>query len=159
VVATVDETENRSLFGGVSVFDLWGALFVNPRRHSTVLETAEVLVHEATHSLLFGFCLDEPLVLNPISERYASPVREDARPMDGVFHGTYVIAMLCYLLRRLVDSGLLSVDDQSRSLERLAQYGTPFDAGIKVIRDNGLLTETGRRVIDGAETYMKAASR
>jgi hypothetical protein len=67
--------------------------------------------------------------------------------------------MLCYLLRRLVDSGLLSVDDQSRSLERLAQYGTPFDAGIKVIRDNGLLTETGRRVIDGAETYMKAASR
>jgi len=159
VVATVDETANGQVFDGISVFDLWGAMFINPRRHATVLETTEVLVHEATHTLLFGYSLDEPLVLNPLTQRYASPVREDARPMDGVFHGTYVIAMLHYWLRRLIDGGVLSEPDRASALERIARYGEPFADGIGVIRDDGILTETGRRVIAGAEAYMSAALR
>jgi len=157
VVATVEETDDSQVFDGISAFDLWSALVINPRRHETVLETAEVLVHEAAHSLLFGYCLDEPLVLNPPTDRFTSPVRADPRPMDGVFHGTYVIAALHYLYQRLTDSDALSLTDRQALREMLAEYHEPFTAGIKVIREHGILTETGRRIVDGAEAYMAAS--
>jgi acyl-coenzyme A thioesterase PaaI-like protein len=158
VVATLDETAATDTYDAVSCFDVWGALFVNPRRHTTQLETIGVLVHEMTHALLFGYCLDEPLVLNPMSERFSSPVRTDARPMDGVFHGTYVIAMLDYLARKLLASGALSEGDREIVRAQIAQYERAFPAGIEVIRGKGRLTETGRRIIDGAEAYMSAAA-
>jgi hypothetical protein len=158
VVATVDDPDPDRVFDGISVFDLWGAVFVNPRRHSTVLEVVEVLVHEAAHSLLFGFCVDEPLVLNPQSERFSSPVRADARPMDGVFHGAYVIAALDYLYRRLSATGALSPDDQAMVTERLSEYGKPFEAGMAVIREHAALTDTGRRIIDSADAHMRATA-
>jgi hypothetical protein len=158
VVAPPDESAAAETYDAVSCFDVWGALFINPRRHVTLLETIGVLVHETTHALLFGYCLDEPLVLNPMSERFTSPVRSDARPMDGVFHGTYVIAMLDYLARKLLASGALGEEDREIVRAQIAQYKDAFPAGIEVIRGKGLLTETGRRVIDGAEAYMAAAA-
>lgn len=158
VAATVDSEDPDRTFDGISVFELWGALFVNPRRHPTRLETAEVLVHEAAHTLLFAHCLDEPLVLNPTSERHASPVRRDPRPMDGVFHGTYVIAILHYFQSRLIASGLLSADEAQSLDERLRSYPGSFSAGLRVIQDKAVLTDTGRRVIDSAAAYMASAS-
>jgi HEXXH motif-containing protein len=46
---------------------------------------AEVLTHEAGHSLLFGLTVDEPLVLNLDDVLYPSPLREDPRPMDDIY--------------------------------------------------------------------------
>ena len=41
----------------------------------------DLLVHESSHVLLFGVAAEEPLTRNPGTERYASPVRRDPRPI------------------------------------------------------------------------------
>ena len=35
--------------------------------------------------------IDELFVLNPDWERFPSPLREDPRPMDGIYHATFVV--------------------------------------------------------------------
>ena len=60
------------------------------------------IAHEATHNLLFGLCADGPLADNDDGERHASPLRPDARPIDGVLHATCVSARVHRMLSRLL---------------------------------------------------------
>ncbi len=87
-------------FDGGSSYQLWGLLLLNPRFHHTPVAVAEVLAHEAAHAFLFGCTYDEPLVRNPDSDLYPSPLRRDPRPMDGIYHATYVSARMCWAMRR-----------------------------------------------------------
>jgi HEXXH motif-containing protein len=90
-------------YAGLSSFMLWGAVLLSIRQHPTVLDVVAGLVHEAAHQLLFGVALDEPLVENAIEERYGSPLRKDPRPMDGIFHATFVCARMHYGYAHLLD--------------------------------------------------------
>lgn len=148
----------RSMFDGITAFPLWGALTLNPRVHVTVADVLEVLVHEATHTLLYAFCLDEPLVLNPFKDRFASPVRSDPRPMDGLFHGVYVLARIHYALDRVVEAGTLDDENHAIVEKRLSSLREVFFKGIEPIHKHARFTETGRAVLDDAERYMERAS-
>ncbi len=92
-------------FDGASHYQFWGLLLLNPRHHRTPLAVAEVLAHEAGHSLLFGLTVDEPLVTNPDTELYPSPLRRDPRPMDGIYHATFVSARMAWAMEGLAESG------------------------------------------------------
>ena len=81
---------------------------------TTVLDTAQALAHESGHNLLFGFCASESLVENADEELFASPLRADPRPMDGVFHATYVVARMHQTLTRLLEANVLD-DEPNRS--------------------------------------------
>jgi hypothetical protein len=48
----------------------------------------QMLAHESSHNLLFGFSADESLVENSPEELFPSPLRMDPRPMDGICHAT-----------------------------------------------------------------------
>lgn len=62
----------------------------------------EVLAHEAGHSLLFGLTVDEPLVLNLDDVLYPSPLREDPRPMDDIYHAAFVSAHMALAMETLI---------------------------------------------------------
>jgi len=47
-----------------------------------------VLAHEATHQFLLGMARSTPLVTNPVSERFHTPLRPTPRPMNTFFHST-----------------------------------------------------------------------
>ena len=46
-------------FGGVTSFLVWGATFINIEAYKTRWDAVQFLVHEITHSLLFGLSFDE----------------------------------------------------------------------------------------------------
>ncbi len=96
-------------FGSVSSFMLWGLVVFNVERYRTVLDIIPALVHEAAHLLLFAHSIDEPLVTNPIDALYSSPLRNDPRPMDGVFHATFVAARMHYVTQKLRQSNVLDL--------------------------------------------------
>jgi HEXXH motif-containing protein len=127
-------------FGGVTSLTLWGAITLNTELHRTPLEIAEGLVHEGAHTLLFGYAVDERLVRNPDSQRFASPLRPNPRPMDGVFHATFVCARLYLLYRRL--------------LERRPQALPGFADGARLIADKAGLTPLGEKVLRSSVDYM-----
>jgi len=142
-------------FDGASHFQFWGLLLLNPRHHRTPLALAEVLAHEAGHSLLFGLTVHEPLVLNPDHQRYASPLRVDLRPMDGIYHATFVSARMAFAMERLADSGVLTAAEAEQARKEAAKDRDNFEKGLSVVAADGDLTETGRAIMDNATAWIR----
>lgn len=142
-------------FDGASHYQFWGLLLLNPRYHPTPLAVAEVLAHEAGHSLLFGMTIDEPLVANPDTDLYPSPLRLDPRPMDGIFHATFVSARMAWAMEELAESGVLSDEERERALAAAAVDRENFAKGMGVVDAHGVLSETGRAVIEAARDWVE----
>ena len=88
-------------FGGAACIFVWGAVAINPARVPDRVTLVEALAHETAHALLFGLTLGVDLTLNDPAERYASPLRRDPRPIEGIVHATYVLARMVYALGTL----------------------------------------------------------
>jgi hypothetical protein len=142
-------------FDGASAFELWGLIALNVLRASNRVEMAEILAHESCHALLFGFCIDGKLVLNPDDDRHASPLREDPRPIDGVFHATFVLARMYHALRVMKDSGLLSGEERAEVETRQKKRISAFLDGLNVLRAHAQYTAEGGALIRSAEEYMQ----
>lgn len=145
-------------FDGASHYQFWGLLMLNPKHHRTRLAVAEVLAHEAAHSLLFGFTIDQPLVYNPDSELYPSPLRKDPRPMDGIFHATYVSARMAFAMERLACSGLLDDADRDAAFRAAAADRANFAAGLSVVDAHGRLSDVGRDALEGARAWISGSA-
>lgn len=145
-------------FDGASCYMLWGAVLLNARGQKSVLETAEALAHESGHNLLFGFCSSGPLVDNPDNELFSSPLRKDPRPMDGVFHATYVVARMHQTLTRLLQAEVLDSEQTAAAKADLELHRKNFEAGDLVVRKGARLTDVGRAAIEAAREYMASAA-
>ena len=143
-------------FDGASAYQLWGLLFLNPKFHPTPVAVAEVLAHESAHSLLFGFTFDEPLVFNDDEERYTSPLRPDPRPMDGIYHATYVSARMHWAMTRLAASPLADEEMRAAALKAAAADMENFEKGHEIVARHGRLSATGEALMREALAYMSA---
>jgi len=156
VIAGIDP-DKRYQFDGGSHYQLWGALFVNGHYHPDRVAVAEVLTHESAHSLLFGFCTERPLVDNDDEARFKSPLRYDPRPMDGIYHATFVSARMHWAMTALARSGLLTAEETERALAAAASDGENFHAGYGVFAEHALPTPVGASLMAGAKAYMDGA--
>ncbi|WP_282888296.1 aKG-HExxH-type peptide beta-hydroxylase [Xanthobacter autotrophicus] len=147
-------------FGSDSSLMLWGAATLNVDIHRSSLQIAESLVHEAAHLLLFGLSNEEPLVRNPDSQRFSSPLRSDPRPMDGVFHATFVCSRLHLFYGRLLARGAPggSALDRRQIEQTLAHLASRFDDGAGVVFGAADLTPLGDEVMRAAADYMSHAA-
>jgi HEXXH motif-containing protein len=141
-------------FDGASHYQYWGLLMLNPKHHKTPLAVVEVLAHECAHSLLFGLTIEEPLVLNPDSETFASPLRPDPRPMDGIYHATFVSARMAYAMERMADAAGLCAEEREWAARAAQSDRANFASGLGVVRKHGQLTATGQAIIDAAEAWV-----
>ena len=155
VIAGSDPTKKYQFDGG-SHFQLWGALFLNGQYHPDRVAVAEVLAHESAHSLLFGFCTDEALVENDDDELFSSPLRVDPRPMDGIYHATFVSARMHWAMSALACSPILTDEERARALAAAAADLRNFDAGHGVVAAHGRLTGVGAGLMSSAARYMES---
>ena len=156
VLAVGSDDPTAVQFDGVSSFLLWGATVFDVRSYKTALEMVQALAHESGHNLLFGLCADGPLHRNDDDERFASPLRIDPRPMDGIIHAAYVTARMHQSVQRLLDAGVL--DEAQTEEARAANIANAkrFAMGIDTVDRNAKLTPLGRSVMDNARAYMSA---
>jgi hypothetical protein len=141
-------------FGGATSFFCWGALFLNAERHHTLVAMIDGLTHESAHAHLFSLSLGESFVTNPDDELHPSPLRRDRRPLDGLFHATYVSARMHYALGHVIASGVLSENEESEARKALAASRIAFSEGLKTLNDYASLTPLGHQVMDAARSYM-----
>ncbi|MEQ3625453.1 MAG: HEXXH motif-containing putative peptide modification protein [Celeribacter sp.] len=141
-------------FDGASHYQFWGLLLLNPNHHKTPLAVVEVLAHEAAHSLLFGLTRTEPLVLNPDDELFTSPLRIDPRPMDGIYHATFVSARMAWAMERMSESPALPVELRHEAARLAAEDRANFAKGIGTVDAHGRLSTTGARIMDQARAYI-----
>lgn len=158
LVLVVGPKDAKFHFDGGSSYQLWGALFLNAVRHTTRIDVIDSLAHESAHSRLFGLCTEEAPVTNPDDELHPSPLRRERRPMDGVYHATFVSARMHWTMSRLIASGLLSDEEMALAVKARDDDKRNFEKGYDTVAAHGRLTETGRIALDAAIGYMRSAA-
>lgn len=154
IILAVGDAGSDYTFDGGSSYMLWGALFLNAESHTSDMAMIEVLAHEASHSLLFGCCTGEPLVLNADDELFSSPLRRDPRPMDGIYHATFVSARMHWTMSRLLESGLAETAQVEEARARRDESRQSFEQGYSVVAEHADLTTTGRAIMQRTRAYM-----
>ncbi len=157
ILVVGDENANYQFDGGSSYL-LWGGLFLNATSHENEVAMAEVMAHESAHILLYAFAADEALVKNPDEELFPSPLRIDLRPMDGIYHATFVSARMHWAMAQLISSGRLSDTALAAAKAACMEDLKNFWAGHEVVARHGQLTRTGYEVMQGALSYMESVS-
>ncbi|MCS3904394.1 HEXXH motif-containing protein [Methylohalomonas lacus] len=154
IILAVGDTDSDYTFDGGSSYMLWGALFLNAESHTSDVAMIDVLAHEASHSLLFGCCTEEPLVLNADDELFTSPLRRDPRPMDGIYHAAFVSARMHWAMSRLLESDFPDSAQLAEAESRRDASKQGFEAGYSVVAEHADLTPTGRSIMQKAREYM-----
>lgn len=107
-------------FGGVSAFDAFGAVVMNPNLHTSPARALMEIVHESSHQHMFLFHLDDPILNNDGVAAYSSPLRQEPRPMEGIFHAAWVSARMALAAKVVLASPNRPTwsDDLTQRLER-----------------------------------------
>ncbi len=150
VIAMVATAGNATTMSGGSSMMTWGAVLINVATGPDRIQTLSVLAHEATHLFLFGVARSEPLVTNPVSERYSTQLRPTPRPMNALYHSTYVSGRLHVLFEILLRKAELSAAERTSLDEMSVLQKQRFEQGCSVILQEAKLTPLGRRLIEEA---------
>lgn len=158
LVLVVGPKDAKVHFDGGSSYQLWGALFLNAVRHTTRIDVIDSLAHESGHSRLFSLCIEEAPVRNPDAELHPSPLRPEPRPMDGVYHATFVSARMHWTMSRLIASGLLTDEERVLAAKARDDDRRNYERGYQTVASHALLTDTGRKALAAAHAYMSKAA-
>ncbi len=152
----------RLSFGGVSSFAAWGAIGINLAAHAGWPQVYKTLVHECGHLVLFAQAREQPLVLNPPEERFGSPLREDLRPLDGIYHAAFVSAREALALEACLQ--WYETHAPEHGAHDLALLASLLEDSVLAFWDccaqlqhHGRLAPLGARILHDAQAYMREA--
>lgn len=155
VLARPADDSREAQFNGASTFFLWGAVLLNAAMERTVAEMVDLMVHEASHLLLFGLVQGGALTRNDAAQLYSSPLRHDPRPIDGIFHACFVSARVHLAISRMLRAGLtgpLAVDLQAR-----ADYNARASkSALAVLTEHAIATEPGADILNAIRGYWRS---
>lgn len=123
----------------------FGAIYIsmpdNDLKQHQVLVLVDHLVHETSHLFLNTILIHDPLILNDENARYASPIRNDPRPMLGIYHAVFVLSRVIRILKKMSDFNLYhDMDFLNKCIKR---FVLQYEAGFETIKQNGILTDLG----------------
>ena len=153
VLASPASEERADGFNGASTFFFWAGAVLNAKAKRTPISMIDVLVHESSHVLLFGLSVESPLMRNSGAERYASPVRTDARPLEGIFHACFVTTCVHRVLSRMLDYGELDAEQKAQAMQRRTYNGNAARSSLDLVERHMDATEVGLRILDALRTY------
>ena len=78
--------------------------------------------------------------------------------MDGVYHAAFVSARMHWAMSRLIESGLLTDEEQALAIKARDADRRNFEKGYETVAAHAQLTRTGRLAIHAAHDYMMAAT-
>ena len=99
--------------------------------------------HETAHALLFGMTLGADLTTNDPAGRYASPLRRDPRPIEGIVHATYVLARMNHALLALRKAPTLDEGERALIDTKLDRNRASYEAGLDVVLAHARFTPEG----------------
>lgn len=154
-VLAVPASDSRAdNFNGASTFFMWGASLINAESSAGPIETLDLLIHESSHLLLFGLVEGKALTSNDAAEGYASPLRSDPRPIDGIFHACFVAARVHAAMTRLLASGRLDDADAAAAARRRAYNGAAAVEGFASLSQHAKPTPRGQAILDVLGAYL-----
>lgn len=143
----------KGLYQGSSS-ELFGMIYKSSMfRGERTADAVDFLVHEHSHLYLHSLNKDDPILLNP-SERHYSPLREDDRPLMGVYHATFVLSRMQYVLDQALILNEIPEDEKEYCKELLTFYRKCFHEGFDTIMTHGQMTPLGSALILSASKLL-----
>ncbi|MDF3882107.1 aKG-HExxH-type peptide beta-hydroxylase [Cupriavidus basilensis] len=144
----------QALMGG-SLVRTFGSVYIGSPDHDplrkelgeqfnigTVPYFMEHLVHETSHNVLYALMDLDPMVLNPVNERYTAPLRTDLRPIYGIYHACFVLSRMVRVFRLLDARG-------EPDYARLIKHFVPrLKYGLQMLKQHARMTDTGRNLYE-----------
>jgi len=160
VVLARPSGQQKLTFGGASSFALWGSIALNVDSHEQWWLFIPSVVHEYSHSVLYGMARNEVLVTNDPEALYYSPLRGQLRPMDGIFHAAFVSAREAISAKQAkatLKNGkcteqLLAIEHYCDDV-RKASSAAFWDC-LAVLEEKGQLSDLGHRIIRDTKAAM-----
>lgn len=141
-------------FGGCSSLERWGSILINMDAQSSTVVLCESIIHEGAHNVLFGTSPVEFHIRNGPDELRKSPLRVDPRPLDGIYHATFVLARMCFAMREFAASPTLDPALRAEARERADEALKLFWDGYAVLEEHADYTDEGRAIMEAAHEYM-----
>jgi hypothetical protein len=115
--------------------------------------TAETLIHETRHNLLFTLMEAIPLIKDN-TVLVKTPLRDDARPLSGLFHQAYVLCGLSRFYSRILNFEEYGKMENVIKRANLQYHDYAFS--LNVLNENlNYLTETGIQLFDMLKEDLK----
>jgi hypothetical protein len=151
-----DDPVNR--FGACSSFFLREAVLVNAAVARSPIRAIDLLVHEASHVLLFGLAIEQPLTTDAGRVRLRSAARPDPRPVDGLFHACFVSTRVHLAMERMLARGLLTEAEASEAVERRDRNGHIAQDTLETLKAHAATTPLGAEILSALSAYWAVAS-
>lgn len=125
-----------------------GLIFINGEYGSSWVFLLDKYVHEAAHTYLFLINQEELLVLNDQKNLYPSPLREDKRPMEGVYHAVFVLMNLLFAFGVILEKEELIEADRREIEELIETYSKGLIKGYGTVMQQGELTPVAKNLLE-----------
>ncbi len=128
-------------FIAASSFDILGLVTFIEKLDFNI--TVEYIVHETAHQYLYNL-----MVFDVICEgegRYESPLRKDPRPLEGIYHATFVLARIIDFYNKALKNGTSLPEKLLK--EKVNHYRSRYRHGYDLIMEKATLTNLGRDLL------------
>ncbi len=154
VLGAPETADSRDDFGACSTFFMRELVLINAARRRSPVRMIDTLVHEASHVLLFGLALDQPLTTDKGEARIRSAARDDPRPLEGVFHAAFVMARVHLAMTRMIASGRLTPAEAGEAAERRDRNGEVARDALAAVAGHASLTPLGAKIVEALGDYL-----
>jgi len=152
-LAEPENVPNGFSFDGASTFFCPEAILINADADRNVAEITEVVLHEASHLLLFALVGSDGLCANDPSEAYTSPLRDEPRPIEGIFHAAFVTSRVHWVMVQLLSGPNFPQDLRAAFENERQRLATASAASMGVLKEHCKPTPKGQEVFDALTAY------
>lgn len=133
-------------------FYMSGLILLYGHEKNSVPYYIEHIIHECAHHTLNVINSCDELVTNDISERFSAPLRNDPRPMIGLFHAFFVLSRIYQTLKKLSQIDLPEYNQEIN--ERVNLTMKRLLSTKATIRSHATFTATGRMIFNAIEDII-----
>ena len=138
-----DEFSFLSLTGNL----IQSFIFINSAWNSDWVDVLDKYIHESAHAYLFLINLDHELVLNPETERFPSPLRQDLRHMPGIYHSVFVIQRLLLGFSKIKDLDSVTISEKKKIENLIDDCRSKVHRGYETLSMHGRMSHMACRLI------------
>ena len=139
---------------GGSSSDVFGMIYkCYLDKWKTCTDILDFLIHEQSHLYIHLLNKDDPLVLNPL-ERYEAPLRKEKRPLMGIYHATFVLARMQYVLNKALALNEIPENEKEYCEELITYYKKRFQVGFTTLQNHAQMTPLGSALIQSARKLV-----
>ncbi|TVQ79657.1 MAG: hypothetical protein EA369_04210 [Bradymonadales bacterium] len=116
------------------------------------------LIHEAAHHYLFALCAFDKIIKNDPGRLFESPLREDARPIDGVFHQAFVVCRLMHAMKKVATSPRVELEFRDDAHQLFLEYRESLSEAVSTLEEHAKFTKRGKMIFNSIQRALNEYS-